>query len=74
MVMIMSACGPQAAATPTTAPAATSAGTTATQMTTGFSVGVVLPTKDEPRCIQDKPDSKMLLPKPVKRSDPLQPG
>ena len=54
LVMVLSACGPQATATPTTAPAATSAQPAATQMTTGFSVGVVLPTKDEPRWIQDE--------------------
>ncbi len=54
MAMLFSACSPKATATPTTAPVATSEGTTATEMTTGFSVGVVLPTKDEPRWIQDE--------------------
>ncbi|OJX43775.1 MAG: sugar ABC transporter substrate-binding protein [Chloroflexi bacterium 44-23] len=54
MAMLFAACSPKATATPTTAPVATSEGTTATEMTTGFSVGVVLPTKDEPRWIQDE--------------------
>src|SRR5512144_2130022 len=40
--MLLSACGPAATQAPATGPA------------TGFSVGVVLPTKDEPRWIQDE--------------------
>ena len=43
MAMVLSACGPKATATATT--------TTTAQ---GFAVGVVLPTKDEPRWIQDQ--------------------
>ena len=54
VIMVVSACAPQATPEPTTAPAATSAQPAATEMTTGFSVGVVLPTKDEPRWIQDE--------------------
>ncbi|MGA2505806.1 MAG: substrate-binding domain-containing protein, partial [Anaerolineales bacterium] len=47
IAIFLSACGPTSTAAPTAA-----AGTTAP--TTGFSVGVVLPTKDEPRWIQDE--------------------
>ena len=47
MAMILSACGPKPAATATAT--ATASGTTQ-----GFSVGIVLPTKDEPRWIQDQ--------------------
>ena len=54
VIMVVSACAPQATPEPTTAPAATSAQPAATEMTTGFSVGIVLPTKDEPRWIQDE--------------------
>ena len=57
--MLLSACAP--AATPTTAPAAPAATTapaapaaTAAPATTGTAVGIVLPTKDEPRWIQDQ--------------------
>src|SRR5512133_2290376 len=43
MAMVLAACGTAATPTPTTAPT-----------TSGFAVGVVLPTKDEPRWIQDQ--------------------
>src|SRR5512136_2149769 len=46
MAMFLAACGPAAT---TAAPA-----TQAPAQTTAFSVGVVLPTKDEPRWIQDE--------------------
>jgi putative multiple sugar transport system substrate-binding protein len=48
MAMILSACGPAA----TTVPATSAPATTAP--TAKFAVGVVLPTKDEPRWIQDE--------------------
>ncbi len=43
MAMVLAACGTAATPTATTAPT-----------TSGFAVGVVLPTKDEPRWIQDQ--------------------
>jgi putative multiple sugar transport system substrate-binding protein len=49
--MVLSAC---ATATPTTAPQETTAPTTQPPAAAKLSVGVVLPTKDEPRWIQDE--------------------
>ncbi len=67
-VMLLSACTP--AATPTAAPEATTA-----PAGTGLSVGIVLPTKDEPRWIQDETRFKDAFTKRrLRRPDPLQPG
>jgi putative multiple sugar transport system substrate-binding protein len=51
--MILSACAP-AAATPTAAPQETTAPQVTEPAVTGASVGVILPTKNEPRWIQDE--------------------
>ena len=50
--MVLTACGP--AATPTAAPVETTAPQVTPPPVTGASVGVILPTKNEPRWIQDE--------------------
>jgi putative multiple sugar transport system substrate-binding protein len=51
---VLSACGTPAAPAATQAPAATTAAATTAPAASQFAVGIVLPTKDEPRWLQDQ--------------------
>ena len=51
---VLSACGPAATTAPTAAPQATSAPAATAAPASTLAVGIVLPTKDEPRWIQDQ--------------------
>src|SRR5258707_7621742 len=53
-VTALSACGPAATPAATAAPVATTAPSTTAVTAQQFAVGIVLPTKDEPRWIQDQ--------------------